>query len=112
MPMDYPVFEPGDKELADIIVRILEKKGYQAAYQRSYPQHRVFIKADNQEEVNKISRIIEGFMQRFKREESGPVAYEYDQNITQLGRLIPDAPKKNRDNLIRKTKEEIERDDW
>lgn len=109
--MDYPVFEPNNKELAEIIVKILEKRGYQAEYQRSYPQHAVFIKVDKQEEANKISKIIESFMERFKREkESGIITYDIKPSITKLGRLIPETPKKRRENLIKKIKEKIEKE--
>jgi len=112
MPMDFKVFEPNNKELAEIIVRILEKKGYQAGYQRSYPQHTVFIKVDNQEEANKISKIIESFMESKKREEGGIITYDYDKSITKLGRLIPETLKKRRENINEKIKEKIEKEDW
>lgn len=113
MPMDYPVFEPHNKELAEIIVRILEKRGYQAEYQRSYPQHTVFIKVDEQEEANNISKIIEGFMGRFKKQKAGGIiSYKYDQSITKLGRLIPETPKKEHKNLIEEIQEKIEKEDW
>lgn len=109
--MDFKVFEPNNKELAEIIVRILQKKGYQAGYQRSYPQHAVFIKVDNQEEANKISKIIENFMESKKRE-GGIITYDYDKSITKLGRLIPETLKKRRENTNEKIKEKIEKEDW
>jgi len=114
MPMDYPVFEPNDKELAEIIVKILEKRGYQAGYQRSYPQHTIFVKVDKVEVANKISKIIERFMQRFekRREEGALVTYKYDKSVTELGRLIPETLKKRRENINEKIKEKIEKEDW
>ena len=112
MPMDFKVFEPNNKELAEIIVRILEKRGYQAGYQRSYPQHAVFVKVDSQEGANKISKIIEGFMESKKREEGGIITYDYDKSITKLGRLIPETLKKRRENINEKIKEKIEKEDW
>ncbi len=106
------MFEPHNKELAEIIVKILEKRGYQARYQRSYPQHTVFIKVEKQEEANKISKIIEGFMESKRRKEGGIITYKYNQSITKLGRLIPETPKKRRENFIEKIKEKIEKEDW
>ena len=110
--MDYSVFEPNNKELAEIIVRILQKRGYQAEYQRSYPQHAVLIKVNNQKEANKISKIIESFMETYKRKHGEIITYEFDQSITKLGELIPETPKKERENLIEKIKEKIEKEDW
>lgn len=111
--MDYPVFEPHNKGLAEIIVKILEKRGYQAGHQRSYPQHTVFIKVDKQEEANKISKIIESFMEEFKtQKDDGTITYNCKKSITKLGRLVPETPKKKRGNLIEKIKEKIEKEDW
>ena len=113
MPRDYPVFEPHNEELAEIIVRILEKKDYHAGYQRSYLQHTIFIKVDREEEANKISKIINDFMQRFKKQgEYGVPTYDYDSSITKLGKLIPETPKKRRENIDEKIKEKIEKEDW
>lgn len=103
------MFEPNNKELAEIIVGILQKRGYQAGYQRSYPQHAVFIKVDKQEEANKISKIIESFMESKKRKEGGIITYEYDKSITKLGRLIPEILKKRRENINEKIKDKIEK---
>ena len=113
MPMDYKVFEPNDRELAEIIVRILERRGYDAGYQSSYPQHAVFIKVDSQEEADKISKIIKEFMERYpKRKVDGLETYDYDESITKLGKLIPETLKKKRENLIQKIKGRIEQEEW
>jgi hypothetical protein len=111
MPMDYKVFEPNDRELAEIIVRILEKRGYDAGYQSSYPQHAVFIKVDAQEEADKISKIIESFMERFKRVESGITTYKLDASISKLSRLIPETSKGKRERLVEKIKKKIENEE-
>jgi hypothetical protein len=111
MPMDYPVFEPNDKQLAEIIVRILKKRGYYADYQRSYPNHIVFIKVETQEEADKISKIIKNFMEKFRRIESGIATYKLDTSITKLSSLIPETSKRKREKLVEKIKKEIENED-
>ena len=110
MPIDYPVFEPHDKGLAEIIVRILEKRGYDAGYQTSYPQHAIFIKVESKEEADKVSKIIENFMEEFKEHKEKMIIYHYDQTITKLGRLIPETPEKKRQNLDKRIKRKIERE--
>jgi len=112
MPMDYKVFEPNDEALAEIIVGILEKRGYDAGYQSSYPQHAVFIKAESQEEADRISKMIENFMEKFKKQKEGMITYDYDQTITKLGRLIPETPKKKRKNFDERIKKKIEKEDF
>lgn len=113
MPIDYLVFEPCDEKLAEIIVRILEKRGYDAGYQTSYPQHAVYIKAENQEEADKIGKIIKDFMAKFPKKQIGAlVTYEYDESITKLGKLIPETPKKKHENVIQKIREKIDREEW
>ena len=107
------MFEPNNEKLAEVIVKILEKRGYQATYQRSYPQHTVFIKVDTQEEANEISKTIESFMERFKmQKEGGITTYDYDRSITKLRRLIPEASKRRRSKLIEDIEEKIEKEDW
>ena len=109
--MDYEVFEPNDEKLAEIIVRILEKRGYDAGYKRSYPQHTICIKVNSKEEADKISEIIKNFMKKFKRIESGITTYRLDASITRLSRLIPETPKKKRGNLVENIKRKIENED-
>ncbi len=58
MPMDYEVFEPNDENLAQLIVRILEERGYNAGYQLGYPHNKILIKVDDKEEANRISGAI------------------------------------------------------
>ena len=53
MPMDYVVFEPADENFAQLIVRILEERGYSAGYQLGYPHNKIFIKVDDKEEADK-----------------------------------------------------------
>ena len=113
MPMDYKVFEPNDEALAEIIVRILEKRGYDTGYQSSYPQHAVFIKVESQEEADRVFKIIENFMEKFKEQKEGMmITYHYNQTITKLGRLIPETPKKKRKNLDERIKRKIEREEF
>jgi len=111
MPMGYKVFEPNDKQLAEIIVKILKKRGYDAVYQTSYPQHDVFIKVESQEEADRISKIIENFMERFKRNESGITTYKLDTSITKLSSLIPETLQKKRERSVEKIKKEIDKED-
>ena len=54
MPIDCEVFEPNDENLAQLVVRILEEKGYNAGYQLGYPHNKIFIKVDDKEEADRI----------------------------------------------------------
>ncbi len=112
MPMDYEVFEPNDEHLADIIVRILEKRGYNAGYQRSYQNHKIFIKVDTQEEADRISRIIKSFMEKFRRNESGITAYRLDSSISKLGNLIPETSKRKREKVVEHIENKIENENY
>ncbi len=66
MPMDYEVFEPENERLSQVIVRLLQKKGYNAGYQLGYPNNKIFIKVDLKEEADRVSRIIRRFMKKFR----------------------------------------------
>jgi hypothetical protein len=66
LPKDYEVFEPNNERLAQIIVRILEEKGYNAGYQLGYPHNKIFIKVDAQEEAERISGIIRKFNEKYR----------------------------------------------
>jgi hypothetical protein len=113
MPMDYLVFESCDGKLAEIIVAILRNRGYDAGYQTSYPQHAIYIKAERQEEADKIGKIIKDFMEKFPKKQIGAlVTYEYDESITKLGKLIPETPMRKRENMIQKIKEKVEKEEW
>ena len=113
VPMGYPVFEPNDEALAKIIVRILEKRGYDAGYQTSYPQHEIFIHVESPEEADRVSKIVKDFMEKFKEQKEGMmISYHYDRTITNLGRLIPETPKKKRQNLDESIKRKIDREEF
>jgi MinD-like ATPase involved in chromosome partitioning or flagellar assembly len=111
--IDYPVFEPGDEKLAEIIVRILRKRGYDAGYQTSYPQHAVVINVDSKEEADKISKIIKDFMDKFpKRKIGGLITYDYDESIVNLGRLIPETPRRKHERFVQRIMDKIDREEW
>ncbi len=92
MPMDYEVFEPNDENIAQLIVRILEERGYNAGYQLGYPHNKIFIKVDDKEEANKISGIIGKFMKKFNLTERGITTSKLDTLTSKLGSLIPEPP--------------------
>jgi len=90
-----------------------KKRGYDAGYQTSYPQHKVFIKVESQEEADQVSKIIENFMEKFKEQKEGMmITYHYDRTITKLGKLIPETPKKKRQNLDESIKRKIDREEF
>jgi len=66
MKMDYEVFEPDNERLAQIIVRFLQERGYNAGYQLGYPNNKIFIRVDTKEEANRISAIIRRFIEEFR----------------------------------------------
>src|SRR5664280_1576398 len=66
MKMDYTVFEPTNERHTQIIVRFLQERGYNAGYQLSYPNNKVFIRVDAKEEANRISGIIGRFVDEFR----------------------------------------------
>jgi hypothetical protein len=92
MPMDYVVFEPADENFAQLIVRILEERGYSAGYQLGYPHNKIFIKVDDKEEADRISGIIGKFMKKFNFTEGGIAASKVDTLTSKLGSLIPEQP--------------------
>ena len=92
MPMDYVVFEPADENFAQLIVRILEERGYSAGYQLGYPHNKIFIKVDDKEEADRISGIIGKFMKKFNLTEGGIAASKLDTLTSKLGSLIPEQP--------------------
>jgi len=101
MPMDYVVFEPADENFAQLIVRILEERGYSAGYQLGYPHNKIFIKVDDKEEADRISGIIGKFMKKFNLTEGGISASKVDTLTSKLGSLIPEQP----DRKLEKTAE-------
>jgi hypothetical protein len=92
MPMDCEVFEPNDENIAQLIVRILEEKGYSAGYQLGYPHNKVFIKVDVKEEADKISGIIRKFMKKSNLTERTMTTSKFNTLTSNLGSLIPEPP--------------------
>jgi hypothetical protein len=92
MPMDYVVFEPSDENFAQLIVRILEQRGYSAGYQLGYPHNKIFIKVDDKDEADRISGIIGKFIKKFNLTEGGIAASKLDTLTSKLGSLIPEQP--------------------
>jgi hypothetical protein len=92
MPMDCEVFEPNDENIAQLIVRILEEKGYSAGYQLGYPHNKVFIKVDVKEEADKISNIIRKFMKKSNLTERAMTTSKFNTLTSNLVSLIPEPP--------------------
>jgi hypothetical protein len=105
MPMDYVVFEPADENFAQLIVRILEERGYSAGYQLGYPHNKIFLRVDDKEEADRISGIIGKFMKKFNLTEGGITASKLDTLTIKLGSLIPEQSNRN----IKKPAEDIEK---
>ena len=97
MLMDYEVFEPNNEHLAQIIVRILEERGYTASYQIGYPNNKIFINVDSKEEANRISAIIGMFMKKFNLTERGITTSKFNTLLRKLGSLISETPKRKRE---------------
>jgi hypothetical protein len=103
--MDYEVFAPIDENFAQIIVGILEEKGYNACYQLGYPNNKIFINVDHKEEADKISGIIGKFMKKFNLTEGGIATSKLNTLTDKLGSLIPETPNRK----IEKTVENLEK---
>jgi hypothetical protein len=99
MPKDFEVFEPNDEHLAQIIVGILEKRGYNAGYQLGYPKNKIFVKVDTKDEANKISGIIRGFMKKFNFSERGITTNKLNNLVNRLGDLIPETSNRKHEKL-------------
>jgi hypothetical protein len=99
MPMDFEVFEPADEHIAQIIVRILEEKGYNAGYQLGYPHNKILIKVDTKEEADRVSSVVRGYMKKFHFNESGITASRLNILTNKLGSLIPEMPNVNQEIL-------------
>ena len=112
MPMDYEVFEPNDENIAQIIVRILEEKGYNAGYQLGYPHNKVFIKVDDKEEANKISGIIGKFMKKSNLIERGITTSKIDTLTSKLGSLIPEPPNRTIEKPVENKEKKTENNDF
>lgn len=112
MPMDIEVFEPNNERLAQVIVRILEGKGYNAGYQLGYPHNKVFIKVDNKEEADRISGIIRGFTEKFRLTGGGLTADEFNNSINRLTSLIPETPNRKREKPVGNIEKKLENKDY
>jgi hypothetical protein len=94
MPKDYKVLEPDNEHLAQIVVRILEERGYNAGYQLGYPNNKIFITVDTKEEADRISGIIRKFMEKFSLSERGITTDRLNKLISKLSSLIPETSKR------------------
>ncbi len=99
MPKDYEVFEPSDENLAQLIVRILDERGYNAGYQLGYPHNKIFIKVDAKEEADRISGVIRRFMKKFNLTDRGITTSKLDTLTSKLGSSIPEAPNRKLEKL-------------
>ena len=108
MPMDYVVFEPTDENFAQLIVRILEERGYSAGYQLGYPHNKIFIKVDDKEEADRISGIIGKFIKKFNLAEGGIAAAKLDTLTSKLGSLIPEQPNRKLEKPAENNEEKAE----
>jgi hypothetical protein len=111
MPMDYVVFEPADENFAQLIVRILEERGYSAGYQLGYPHNKIFIKVDDKEEADRISGIIEKFMKKFNLTEGGIAVSKLDTLTSKLGSLIPEQPNRKLEKPAENNGKKVENND-
>jgi hypothetical protein len=111
MPIAYNVFEPNDEHLAQIIVRILEERGYNAGYQIGYPRNKIFINVNTKEEADKISNIIRKFTEKFSFTERGMTTTKLDTLTSKLGSLIPETSNRKREepveNIEKKTENNV-----
>ena len=89
MTKDYEVFQPSNEHLAQLIVGILEERGFDAGYQIGYPHNKVFIRVDGKEEAEKISRSIRKFMVKHAFSETGIPSAKLNLLISKLASLIP-----------------------
>jgi hypothetical protein len=105
---DYEVFEPNDENIAQIIVRILEERGYSAGYQLGYPHNKIFIKVEEKTEADKISSIIGKFMKKFSFTERGIATSKLDSLTIKLGSSIPESTNRKLENSIEEVKTKVE----
>src|SRR5665647_2120395 len=112
MPMDYVVFEPADETFAQLIVRILEERGYNAGYQLGYPHNKIFIKVDDKEEANRISGIIRRFMKKSNLTERGITTTKLNTLKSKLGSLIPETPNRRQEKPAENIEKKTENNDF
>ena len=108
MPKDYEVFEPNDENLAQLIVKILEERGYNASYQLGYPHNKILIKVDNKDEADRISVTIKKFTKKFNLTDRGITTVALNNLTSKLGSLIPETPNKNREKPAEKIEKKTE----
>jgi hypothetical protein len=108
MPMDFVVFEPSDENFAQLIVRILEERGYSASYQLGYPHNKIFIKVDYKEEAERISGIIGKFMKKFNLAEGGISASKLETLTSKLGSLIPEQSNKKIEKPVENNEKKVD----
>lgn len=111
MSMDVEVFEPNDERTAQLIVRILEERGYNAEYQIGYPHNKVFVKVSRKEDADKISGVIRKFMKKFNLSETATTTSKFDTLTSNLGSLIPEPPNKRLEEPILNVEQETEEKD-
>jgi hypothetical protein len=112
MPMDYEVFEPNDENIARLITRILEERGYNSGYQLGYPHNKIFIKVDDKEQADKISGIIKRFMKKSNLTERGIATSKLDTLTSKLGSLIPEPPNRSLKEEPVENKEKIKENNY
>lgn len=108
MPKDYEVFEPNDENLAQLIVKILEERGYNAGYQLGYPHNKILVKVDDQEEADRISGTIKKFLKKFNLTDRGITTATLNTLTNKLGSLIPESPNRNREKPPEKIEKKTE----
>ena len=108
MPRDYEVYEPDNERIAQIIVRILEEKGYNAGYQLGYPHNKIFVKVDDEHEAIRISGIIREFSEKFRLTGSRLTTDEFNTSISKLTSLIPESPNRKLEKSVGTVEKKIE----
>jgi hypothetical protein len=108
MPITCGVFEPNNEHIAQIIVKILEERGYNAGYQLGYPNNKIFINVDTKEEANRISGIIIRFMEKFSLTERGITTSKLDTLTSKLGSLIPETPNRRQEKPVENIEKKTE----
>jgi hypothetical protein len=112
MPMDHEVFKPDNEHLAQIIVRILEERGYNAGYQLGYPNNKIFINVDTKEEADRISGIIRKFMEKFGLTERGITTYKLNTLKSKLSSLISETQNRKREKSSENIEKNIENKEY
>jgi hypothetical protein len=108
MPKDYEVFEPIDENLAQLIVKILEERGYNAGYQLGYPHNKILIKVEDKEEADRISGTIKKFTKKFNLTNRGITTATLSTLTSKLGSLIPESPNRKREKPTEKIEKKTE----